>query len=118
MPKNYIQILLYSILLFHGGIALHGLYTMFSDYNGWSLFHLRPFLQLLYTLAWLGICLKKRWTFFVYISLMFYELAMKLFFGKYDFGAVFGDVFFPVNLLFAIIVLMLYTQHFNEREKK
>ena len=46
---------------------------------------------------------------------MFYELAMKLFFGRYIFGQVVGDVFFPADLLFAFIILMLYNQHFNAR---
>jgi hypothetical protein len=47
--------------------------------------------------------------------MLFYELAMKLFFGKYIFGEVFGDVFFPADLIFSFIILLLYTQHFNER---
>jgi len=117
MPKNYIRILILAILAFHLAITLHGFYTMFSDYAGWSIYHLRPIFQLLFTLAWAGIYFKKRWSFFLYISFMFYELAMKLFFGKYIFGDVFGDVFFPADLIFAIIMLMLYRQHFNESEE-
>ena len=113
MPKNYIQLLTFSILLFHFAITLHGFYIMFTDYTGWTLYHLRPFFQLLFTVVWALIDIKKRWAFFVYVTLLFYELAMKLFFGKYDFGQVFGDVFFPADLLFAFIILMLYKQHFN-----
>lgn len=115
MPTFYVRTLIFSILLFHLAISIHGFYVMFSDYSGWTLYHLRPFLQLLFTLAWVGIFLRKRWGFFVYISLLFYELAMKLFFGKNLFGLVFGDVFFPADLLFAMIVLLLYKHHFNER---
>ena len=115
MPKFYVRALMLTILLFHAFISVHGFYTMFSDYSGWTLYHMRPILQLLFTLAWAGIYFQKRWSFFVYISLLFYELAMKLFFGKTLFGLVFGDVFFPADLLFAFIVLLLYKHHFNER---
>ena len=115
MPKFYVRALMLAILLFHAAISLHGFYTMFSDFNGWTIYHMRPFLQLLFTLAWAGICFQKRWSFFVYISLLFYELAMKLFFGTSLFGLVFGDVFFPADLLFAFIILLLYKHHFNER---
>ena len=112
MPKNYIRILVICILLFHLLITIHGFWTMFSDFDSWTLYHVRPFLQLLVTLAWLGIVLQKRWSFFVYITLLFYELAMKLFFGQYIFGQVFGDVFFPANLLFAFIIMIVYKSHF------
>jgi hypothetical protein len=88
---------------------------MFSDYDRFTLFHFRPFFQLLFTLTWAGIFFKKRWSFFIYLTLMFYELAMKLFFGRYEYGQVFGDIFFPADLIFAIIILLLYNQHFNER---
>ena len=101
MPKNYYQLFLLAILLFHIIITGHGFYS--------------PIMQLLFTAAWAGIFFKKRWSFFLYLSMLFYELAMKLFFGKYIFGEVFGDVFFPADLIFSFIILLLYTQHFNER---
>ena len=115
MPKNYSQLFVLAILLFHIIITGHGFYTMFSDYSGWTIYHLRPIMQLLFTAAWAVIFFKKRWSFFLYLSMLFYELAMKLFFGKYIFGEVFGDVFFPADLIFSFIILLLYTQHFNER---
>ena len=115
MTKKYSGLFVLAILLFQFMITLHGFITMFSDYSGWTIYHVRPFIQLLFTLAWTGIFFKKRWAFFVYLSLMFYEIAMKLFFGKYVFGEVFGDVFFPADLIFSFIILLLYTQHFNER---
>ncbi len=118
MPKNYSRLFVLAILLFHIAITLHGFYTMFSDYTDWTLFHFRPFMQLLFTLAWAGICLKKRWSFFMYLSMLFYELAMKLFFGKFVFGQVFGDVFFPADLVFAFVILLLYNQHFNASDSK
>ncbi len=115
MLKSYTRIIIYCILLFHAAITVHGFVTMFSDHSEWTLYDFRPFMQLLFTLVWAGICFQKRWCFFAYVSLMFYELAMKLFFGRYLYGEIFGDVFFPADLLFAIIILMLYKQHFNER---
>ena len=113
MPKYYLQVFTYAILFFHVAITAHGFYTMFSGFDQWTLDHLRPFFQLLFTLTWALICLKKRWAFFLYLTICLYELGMKLFFGGYNFGQVFGDVFFPVDLLFAFVILLLYKQQFQ-----
>lgn len=118
MPKFYIRALVLCILFFHLAITAHGFYTMFPLTEGWSLYAIRPFFQLLFTLVWAGIFFQKRWCFFLYLSLLFYELAMKLFFGKYIFGQVFGDVFFPADLVFAFLILLLYKQHFGERNSQ
>lgn len=115
MPKYFLQILTFSILFFHIAITAHGFYTMFSGFDHWTLDHARPFAQLLFTLAWVAICFRMRWAFFAYLTICLYELAMKLFFGGYIFGQVFGDVFFPADLLFAFMILLLYKQHFNAR---
>jgi len=115
MFKNYSGLFVLAILIFHIAITAHGFITWFSDFNGWTLDHFRPFMQLLFTIAWAFIYFKKRLAFFAYISMMFFEIAMKLFFGKYVFGDVFGDVFFPADLVFSFVILLLYKQHFNER---
>lgn len=117
MPKYFLPILSYSILFFHLAITLHGFYTMFSGFNEWTIDHLRPFAQLLFTLLWTGICFRKRWAFFAYLTICLYELAMKLFFGGYLFGQVFGDVFFPADLLFAFMILLTYKQQFHARNE-
>lgn len=117
MPKYFQQILTFSILFFHVAIAAHGFLTMFSGFTEWSIDHLRPFAQLLFSLAWAGICLKRRWSFFIYLTLCLYELAMKLFFGGYVYGQVFGDVFFPADLLFAFMILLTYKQQFHARNE-
>jgi hypothetical protein len=114
MNQTNSRILSITLLLFHAVITAHGFYTMFADFDGWNLYHARPLMQLLFTFVWLIITLKKRWGFFVYITLIFYELTVKLFFGQYEFGQIFGDVFFPADLLFAFIVLLLYKQLFHK----
>jgi hypothetical protein len=105
-----------AILIFHILLTLHGFYVMFGEYSGWTIFHVRPILQLVFTLAWLGIFLKKRWSFFLYLSLTLYELAASFFFRQYEFGNVLGDIFFPVDLIFIGMMLLMYKQHFNDRE--
>ena len=113
-PINFLKILTYSILTFHAFITVHGFYTMYDDFEVFTIDHARPLSQLIFTVVWAAIVFKKRWGFFAYVTLIIYELGMKLFFGRYSFGEVFGDVFFPADLLFAFIILLLYKQHFNE----
>ena len=88
---------------------------MFSDYGGWTLYHAYPFGILLFTLLWTAIVFGKRWGAFAYFLLVFAELAMKLFFGVFPFGKVFGSILFPIDLLFAFVILLLYKLHFGDR---
>ncbi len=111
-----VKLFTYTILGFHIFITGHAFYSLFSDYISFNLMHLHPLMLLLFTLAWVGITLGKRWCAFAYFSLLFYELAMKLFFGNYLFGKVFGDVMFPYDLLFGMVILVLYKQLFIRQD--
>ncbi len=113
--KQLSPYLIIGILIFHVLATLFAFYTMFSDYTGWTIYHVYPFGLILFTLAWFGIFMKKRWAAFVYFSLMFFELAMKLFFGSYTFGKVLGTILFPLDLLFAFVILLLYKIHYGDR---
>ena len=115
MDKSYARIIVFLILAFHVLATLWTSYTWFSDYSGWTIYHCTPILDVVFTATWLGIALQKRWAAFVYFLLVFQELMVKLFFGKYVFGEVFGDVFFPLDLIFAFVILILYKLHFGER---
>jgi hypothetical protein len=114
MPTTYINWLFKAILLFHFGVTIHGFYSFYYPVIVPNIYAFLPLLYLAFTAVWFGIVLKKRWCVFLYVSLIFYELAMKLFFGKYMFGKVFGEVFFPVDILFVFIALLLYKQFFNQ----
>ncbi|HMN32489.1 MAG: hypothetical protein IT215_06605 [Chitinophagaceae bacterium] len=109
------QIILYAILLFHLFIFGHASYLLFSDFTGFNFQYFRLVGMLIFTLAWLGICLKKRIFTLIYFSLIVLELMAKMFFGSLIFGEVIGDIFFPADVLFIGVVIILYKQIFNER---
>ena len=88
---------------------------MFSDFSGWTLYHGYPFGILVFTLLWTAVVFRKRWGAFAYFMLVFAELAIRLFFGAFSFGKVFGDILFPLDLLFAFVILLLYKLHFGDR---
>lgn len=107
--------LIYGILLFHLAAAGLAFWTMFSDYRGWTLYHAYPFGIVLFTSLWIAIACGKRWGAFGYFLLVFAELAIKLFFGAFSFGKIFGAILFPIDLLFAFVILLLYKLHFGDR---
>jgi energy-coupling factor transporter transmembrane protein EcfT len=88
---------------------------MFTDFNGLNIEHGHPIALLIFTLCWLGVFLRKRIFALLYFSLIVVELMMKLFFGNYLYGEVFGKVFFPADILFLFVILFLYKQIFGER---
>ncbi len=113
MLKQYTRIITILILLFHYFICGHAFWSLFSDYQGWTIYHFYPFFLLLFSLAWTGIFLGKRWCALIYFSLLFMELAMKLFFGRTAFGIEFGNIMFPYDLGFSFIILLLYKSLFR-----
>lgn len=115
LNRSTLKIILGAILLFHVALFIHAAYLMFSDFNGLDIQYGRLAMMLLFTITWLGIYFQKRLSALVYFSLVTFELLMKLFFGKVVFGDVFGNVFFPADILFIFIVLFLYKQIFGER---
>ena len=108
-------IVIISILIFHIAITAHAIYSLFSDFTVWTFYMFYPMMLLIFTLVWLGITFKKRVFAFAYFMLVFFEVAMKLFFGRYLFGEVFGEVLFPIDLLFSFVILLLYKPHFGDR---
>jgi hypothetical protein len=109
------KIIIGSILLFHIFVTLHAFYVMFTDFDAMTISHAQPVAMLAFTLCWAGLLFKKRIFGLVYFSLVVLELMMKLFFGNYLFGEVFGKVFFPADILFVFVILLLYKQIFGER---
>lgn len=103
------------ILLFHIALTLHSAYVMFSDFEGMTMAHAQPFAMLAFTLCWAGVVMKKRLFGLLYFSLVMTELVMRLLFGKFLYGDIFGSVFFPADILFVFVILILYKQIFGER---
>ncbi|MBK7690060.1 MAG: hypothetical protein IPK62_08385 [Bacteroidetes bacterium] len=115
MNQSTTKLILGSIFLFHLGITIHSFYLLFTDFTGLTLEHAHPMALLLFTLCWMGVYFGKRIFALLYFSLVLLELMMKLFFGNYLFGELFGKVFFPADILFLFIILILYKQIFGER---
>lgn len=113
--KQFSPFIVLGILIFHIVATIWAFYTMFSDYTIWTINHAYPFGLLLFTLAWTGIYLKKRWCAFAYFMLMFLEIAIKLFFGHNAFGEALGSILFPLDLVFSFSILILYKLHFGDR---
>lgn len=116
--REYNKILVGAIGLFHAFLAVHSVYLFASDFEGASLYLFSPLLLLIFTLFWLGIFFKKRLFAFAYFLLTIFETIMRIFFSKTQFGDVFGDVLFPANWVFVLVLLFIYRYHFGDRSAK
>ncbi|QLH47916.1 MAG: hypothetical protein HWD58_21340 [Bacteroidota bacterium] len=95
MTASLSKIITGLILAFHLFITGHNAWLMYSETGPWNLMKINPILQMLFTLIWTGIVFRQRIFGFIYFIAVLFELAMKLFFGKTEFGQVFGAVFIP-----------------------
>ncbi len=111
--KSYISYVLNGILVFHLFITLLSFYNLFTDYTGWTNYHLLPFGYLLYTILWVGVCKKNRLISLAYLLVSLLEIGAKLFLTKSTIGQVLGDVLFPANLIFIAIIALLYNLIFK-----
>lgn len=107
------QIIFYCILAFHAIWCLFSFYTMFSEFEGWTIYHARPFLLLLFTVVWFGVCRKITFFGFAYIGLVMVEFLTKAVMRDTTWGEIFGTVLFPIDLVFVSILLFLFKQHFG-----
>lgn len=112
------KFLLIGIFLFHLAITIHSTYTHFYDFTSFTLYHGTPIAYLLFTLSWLGITLRKKFFPLIYFSLILLELLIRFFFGKYELGAIFGNILFPLDILFFFIVMILYKSIYAERPSR
>ena len=111
--KSYISYVLNGILVFHLFITLLSFYSLFTDYTGWTNYHLLPFGYLLYTILWVGVCKKNRLISLAYLLVSLLEIGAKLFLTKSAIGQVLGDILFPANLIFIAIIALLYNLIFK-----
>lgn len=111
--KSYTSYILIGILVFHIFITLMSFYSLFTDYTGWTNYHLVPFGYLVYTLLWVGVCKKSRIISLAYLLVSLLEIGAKLFLSKSALGQVLGDVLFPANLIFIAIIALLYNLIFK-----
>lgn len=119
MNSNTIsKFLLLGILLFHLIITLHSTYTYFYDFTTITLYHGTPIAYLIFTLSWLGITLRKKIFPLIYFSLIILELLIRFFFGKFELGVIYGNILFPLDILFFFIVMILYKSIYAERPNR
>jgi hypothetical protein len=111
--KSYISYILNGILAFHIFITLWSFYSLFTDYTGWTNYHLVPFGYLIYTVLWVGVCKKSRLISLAYLLVSLLEVGAKLFLNKSALGQAIGDVMFPANLIFIAIIALLYNLIFK-----
>ncbi|MBL7772373.1 MAG: hypothetical protein JNM95_05915 [Chitinophagaceae bacterium] len=105
---------IWGILGFHVFALGLSVYTFQIESQDLGIYRFDTLLKLLFTLAWLGITLKKRWCAFAYFLLCLYELVMRFFFRKTVFAEVFGDILFPADVLFIFILMFAYREHFRQ----
>lgn len=113
MIKSNTNIIFFSILAFHIIWCFTSFYFLFSDFEGWTIYHFKPFAVLLLTLAWAGVCAKKYILGLVYIGLVMVEFLTKAVTRGSIYAEVFGEVMFPVDLIFVSILLFLFRSHFG-----
>lgn len=107
------NIIFYGILAFHIIWCLVSFYFMFSDFEAWTQYHWQPFILLLFTLVWFGVCQKKYLFGFAYIGLVMIEFLTKGVFRESNLADIFQGLMFPVNLIFVAILLFLFKTHFG-----
>lgn len=111
--KDNTKIIFYSILAFHLVWCLFSFYSMFSDFDGWTIYHSQPFLFLLFTLVWLGVCFKNYIFGFIYIGMVMAEFLTKATMRDTIWADVFGEILFPIDLIFVAVLLFLFKTHFG-----
>ena len=107
------NIVFFSILAFHVIWCVFSFYSMFSDFSGWTIYHWRPFLLLVFTLVWAGVCARKYLFGFFYIGIVMIEFLTKAAFRETTWAEVIGEVLFPIDLIFVAILLFLFKTHFG-----
>ncbi len=102
------------ILIFH---VLAGTYSFyehyFVDYDGSSIYMWKPICYLAFTLAWFMAYRKKYIWGFVYIGLVMTEFLFYAVFRDEVWAATFGQVLFPIDLVFTAVLLLLFKTHFG-----
>ncbi len=107
------NIVFFSILTFHILWCLYAFYSMFNEYDGWTVYHWQPLVVLLYTIVWAGICFKNYWFGFAYIGLVMIAFLIKAAFKQNEWASVIGEALFPVDLIFVAVLLILFKTHFG-----
>lgn len=107
----------YFILAFHLYLTFTEMRNYWTDTSVSYIYFFRPFLYLLYTLAWLGVCFMKKWAGLAYLILTFITVNFHLFIPVDPFSTLamykhaLSDVLFtpiPVNLLFCFFILFYF----------
>lgn len=108
------SIVFYCILFFHVLWCAYSFYSMFTDYTGWTSYHLIPFILLSFTLLWFGACRKQYLFGLAYIGLVMIEFLSRAAFRESAWvKEVVEGLMFPVDLIFVAVLLILFKRHFG-----
>lgn len=113
--KQFTPYIIAGILLFHILTTGYAFYSLYFPFYGWTLEHVYPIGLLLFSVCWFFIWKKIRVAAIVYFMLVFTEIIIKLFTGSTAFGKVLGSILYPIDLIFAFVLLLLYKVHFGDR---
>lgn len=107
------SIIFLLILVFHVLITAQSFYSMFGEYEGWTIYHWRPFGCLFFTIIWFGAY--KKWYNWglAYIAFVMIEFLLYAAFKENTWAQVFGQLLFPIDLIFTAVLLYLFKSHFG-----
>jgi hypothetical protein len=99
-----LQILLWCVLAFHVFITAHAFYTFgfaatVSDFSSWH-----PYILLVYSSLWLGVCLNFTIIKFTYLALSLAQFLISTFAKNIAIKEAFGATLFPIDLVFSLII--------------
>lgn len=105
------------IFLFHLGVTMYTLFSFIIDAIPFSIHYAYPFLLAVFTLVWFYIAKKKVWAFYLYFAMTLAEYIIQVRFQQNLYGDLFGKILFPLDIIFCIILLLLYKHQFTNASR-
>jgi hypothetical protein len=102
-----------AITIFHGIFVAYLFLSMFNHFQGWTMYHWRPFFMLLYALIWLLIQLRFKWAIIVYLFLTLFDGLCKYVFWNTLWGDALELTLFPLSIVFLAVLMLMYKIHFD-----
>lgn len=101
------------IFFFHLGITIYTFISFLFDEIPFSIHYAYPILLAVFTLVWYFIAQKKVWAFYLYFAMTLAEYIIQVRFQHNLYGDLFGKILFPLDIIFCIVLLLLYKHQFT-----
>ncbi len=105
------------IFFFHLGITIYSFFSFVADAISFSIHYAYPFLLALFTFIWYFIAQKKVWAFYIYFVMTLAEYIIQVRFQQNLYGDLFGKILFPLDIIFCIVLLLLYKHQFTNEPR-